>query len=118
MARNKQHAEVPEVFAYDYVGDAPATFMDLTAFGVGEVEPGARVEIPFAIVAHNLVPADERTETATAELVAVAYPELVPPADETDEESSPVGSGDAAAVSGSGETDQTVDAAQSGEEKE
>lgn len=81
----EEQAVAPELYRYEFIGPAPLTFMDLTAHGVGEVLPArdhedgvSIVESPVAIVHHELVPADDRTLQATAELVAEMYPELAP----------------------------------------
>lgn len=65
-------------YRYRYTGPAPVSFADLTPFGVTWVEHGDELELPVAIVHHELVPLDDETETATAEKVAEMYPELIP----------------------------------------
>jgi hypothetical protein len=73
MTARKQDAQTEApVYRYEYVGTGPATFPALTGLGIGEVEPGADVEVPEPVVHIDLEPKDKATRAATAELVAWA----------------------------------------------
>lgn len=71
------------MFRYEYTGDTPVVFPDLTgvrkAQGLpGEVEPGETIETPEPLLSGLLVPADAHTAQATLAL-AEADDDPTPP---------------------------------------
>ena len=109
--RGHQVDEQP-TYRYTFTGATPAVFADLTAVGVGLVEPGADIEVPVLIAHADLEPADKATAAAVGELLewadALAVEANAPEISDVDEDQvdvvdeaavdEPDNAGDAAAV--------------------